>query len=193
MHFATLSALYRRALAGVGAELPVCLQRLTAQEPLSSAPGRLLLPVPVEGRHFRLHPLDWSTRISLKLELFGCSQVTPTPTPTPPPPPRCLEEMGLESGLLHDSLVQVRRPGSAAGQRRPGGQRQVRGGRGQRQVRGGRGVSGRSAAQGRVISSSGGVGHRRLRLSTNPINVRFVSLTFRTFPRWKRKGTKREV
>ncbi|KAF0304934.1 Hemocytin [Amphibalanus amphitrite] len=98
---------------------------LRAVEPLSSAPGRIILPVPFEGRYVRIHPTDWTTRITLKLELFGCSEATPTEiSTTPTPPPRCLEEMGLENGLLDDSLITVSSelsPEHGASAVRPGG------------------------------------------------------------------------
>ncbi|XP_037075331.1 hemocytin-like [Pollicipes pollicipes] len=81
--------------------------RLVAADPLGEEPGRVTLPVPVEGRYLRLHPLDWHLRIALKLELFGCSRATTPPPTEPTPPPRCMEPMGIENGLLHNSLVQV--------------------------------------------------------------------------------------
>ncbi|CAL1296415.1 unnamed protein product [Larinioides sclopetarius] len=79
---------------------------------------------PFEARFVRLQPLSWETKISLRLELLGCSEALTPPTPfeeeeareekipfwptttiTPAPPKECLEPIGLETGALLDSQL----------------------------------------------------------------------------------------
>ncbi|GFT52720.1 SCO-spondin [Nephila pilipes] len=82
---------------------------------------------PFEAKLVRLEPLSWEKKISLRLELLGCSEALTTPIisipeeeedeermsyilpvrpiTTTPPPKECLEPIGLENGALLDSQL----------------------------------------------------------------------------------------
>ncbi|GIX94553.1 SCO-spondin, partial [Caerostris darwini] len=81
-----------------------------------------LFKPPFEAKLVRLEPLTWVGKISLRLELLGCSEALTTlspeeeeeegrilpihiPTTTPAPIAECLEPMGLENGALIDSQL----------------------------------------------------------------------------------------
>ena len=41
---------------------------------------------PIEARYIRINPVSWTNEISLKVEIYGCSEGVTTPMPATEPP-----------------------------------------------------------------------------------------------------------
>ncbi|KAF5285691.1 hypothetical protein FQR65_LT13076 [Abscondita terminalis] len=69
------------------------------------SPVKQMFDFPVEAKVIRINPLTWQGRISMKVELIGCGEVTLTTTYTPPI--LCSDPLGITNGLMADQQITV--------------------------------------------------------------------------------------
>ncbi|XP_031562905.1 uncharacterized protein LOC116298543 [Actinia tenebrosa] len=60
------------------------------------------LPAAIYARYVRLRPLTWYRRISMRVEVYGC---TSGPDFKPPPVPKCTSPLGLQNHLVKDAQM----------------------------------------------------------------------------------------
>lgn len=66
-----------------------------------------MFEVPIEAKTVKIYPITWHLSPALKLELLGCSILSTEVTPTTETTPYCMDEMGVNNGMMADAQISV--------------------------------------------------------------------------------------